>query len=364
MLSAATPLAEYALTALTGMLAGLTLLPLSHREAWWIRALDFPRLQLAVVALIMLLVELATLDVSQPTSWIVVGVTLACLGYQSWWILPYTRLHPVEVEQSRNSDRSRTISIMVSNVLAPNRDSGALLGLIRANDPDIVVTLETDDWWQHELDVLESDYMHTIKCPLDNLYGMHVYSKLPLTDAATQFLVQHDVPSMHAEAQLRSGARVRIHFVHPAPPSPTENDESAERDAELLLVAKRAAETDTAVIVTGDLNDVAWSATTRLFRKVSGLLDPRVGRGMYNTYHANHWFVRWPLDHLFHSRHFTIACIRRMPAIGSDHFPVFLELVHEEERGAEQEGLEKDASDDAWASDKMRKQGVADTYEH
>jgi endonuclease/exonuclease/phosphatase (EEP) superfamily protein YafD len=188
---------------------------------------------------------------------------------------------------------------------------------------------------------------------------MHVYSRLPITDSQIDFLVEPDIPSMHTSVSLPSGPKIRTHFLHPAPPSPTENEESSERDAELIIVAKSVAEADVPVIVAGDLNDVAWSETTRLFRKISGLLDPRVGRGMFNTFHADFWFMRWPLDHLFHSDHFTVSRICRLPAFGSDHFALLTELAFEDWRSLHQEGLDADAEDRAWAKAKANDQGVS-----
>jgi len=248
---------------------------------------------------------------------------------------------------------------MAANVLTPNRNAKGLIELVRENAPDILVTLESDAWWQAKLDALEPDYPFTIKCPLDNLYGMHVYSKLQLTDSRVDYLVEPDVPSIHALVSLPSGQQIRVHFLHPAPPSPTENEQSLERDAELIIVAKSVAGTDLPVIVTGDLNDVAWSETTRLFRKISGLLDPRVGRGMFNTFHANYWFIRWPLDHLFHSKHFSLSYMRRLRGFGSDHFPLLTELLLETGNKLEHSGLEASADDLAWAKEKADGQGVS-----
>src|SRR5690606_12472640 len=98
----------------------------------------------------------------------------------------------------------------------------------------------------------------------NNLYGMMVYSKWPLANAEVTELVQQGIPSMHFDLQLPTRT-VRMHCVHPAPPSPTEYDKSKQRDTELLMVAKMAAQESGPVIVTGDLNDVAWSKSTRAF---------------------------------------------------------------------------------------------------
>ena len=156
---------------------------------------------------------------------------------------------------------------------------------------------------------------------------MLLFRRLPLIDAGVKFLVKDDVPSIHAVVRLPSGDEVTLRCLHPRPPAPGESDRSTERDAELLIVAKELEGQVRPAIVVGDLNDVAWSRTNALFQKISGLLDPRVGRGFYSTFNANWPLIRFPLDHAFASRHFRLAEFAVLPHVGSDHFPVFARLT-------------------------------------
>ena len=343
----------------SGVLVAMTLLPLSRHPHWFIRGMDFPRLQLASLAVALILLQLIFLDLTDAQTCAVMATTSLCLVCQLWWILPYTRLWTVEVQKGKSIDSDREISILTSNVLTSNRDAQALIDLVNKLKPDVLVTLESDQWWESQLDSLEAEMPETMKCPLNNLYGMHVYSRLPLHEKEISFLVEDDVPSMHALLELPTGDRIRAHFLHPAPPSPTENQKSAERDAELVIVAQSVKDSDLPIIVTGDLNDVAWSRTTRLFRKISGLFDPRVGRGMFNTFNAQYPFLRWPLDHLFHSKHFMVDTIQRLPSIGSDHFPLFTRLAFTPAQKTVQDGLTANDDDEDFAASISCGEGVA-----
>lgn len=343
----------------TGMLVTATLLPLWRNPHWLVRGMDFPRMHLATAALFLILIQVVSLDLAKAHAWALISITLVCLAWQLWWIMPYTVLWRAEVKTTKNPSSDRKLSILTANVLTSNRQAGALLKLVNQYAPDVLVTLESDQWWQRHLDTLETSMPYCMKCPLDNLYGMHVYSCLPLEDTKISYLVEDDIPSMHAQIKLRTGDRVAVHFLHPAPPGPGGNPESAERDAELVIVARSVGDSDQPAIVAGDLNDVAWSATTRLFRKLSGLLDPRVGRGMFNTFHAKYPFLRWPLDHLFHSHHFTVSLIKRLPYFGSDHFALLTELSYDPARGENQEGLTADTDDKTWAQSIAEKQGAS-----
>ncbi len=171
----------------TGVLVTATLFPLLRHSHWLIRGMDFPRMQLAAVAALLIVLQVVSLDLSEAQSLAFIGATILCLAWQLWWILPYTQLWRVEVEANQNAGVDRQISILTANVLTPNRDSHKLVALVKRHRPDVLVTLESDQWWESQLASLETDLPETMKCPLDNLYGMHVYSRLPLHEKEISF---------------------------------------------------------------------------------------------------------------------------------------------------------------------------------
>lgn len=320
-----------------------TLMPRLSHDFWTVRIFDFPRAQLTVLGLV---VGGAYLALWTPSGWLEIGILAglgACIAFQCYKMFPYTPLAPRQVIDAEHNDAERRFRLLIANVRISNREVEPLLQQIEQTDPDLILTLETDAWWEEQLRPLDADYPHAVKHPLDNAYGIMLHSRLPLIDPEVRFIVEDDVPSIHARVELPAGKTFFLHAVHPRPPHPSHDEDTTERDAELLLVGREVKEHGGPTVVVGDLNDVSWSYTTRLFQEVSGLLDPRVGRGTYNTFHAEYPPFRYPLDHVFHSEHFTLVQLRRLDYIGSDHFPVFIELQYDAEAPRKQEEPETDA---------------------
>lgn len=348
---------DIALIVAAVILVAVTVLGKVPVHDWWVRACEFPRVQIAALALI---VALLSPLADEAMRWWILLATVGVLVIQLARILPWTRLWPLQVQGARPGHEDRCFSLLVANVLTSNRNSEGLIRQVRDRQPDLLLTLESDQWWGDRLDEAFGDWPCIIRVPLDNLYGMHLYSKLPLEGAEVQYLIQDDIPSIHGWLRLKSGHRVRFHALHPRPPAPSESEESLWRDAELLLVGKDIRAEAEPAVVAGDLNDVAWSRTTRLFCKVSGMLDPRRGRGMFSTFHAGHWFLRWPLDHVFTTEEFTLSKMERLAAFGSDHFPILATLCYRPARADEHEPPEADGDDHAEARETIREGQVRD----
>ena len=319
---------------MAGFIAFITIWGWMPLDNWWVRGVDFPRIQIMVLGIIAWIGMIAFWSEWQLGQWVLFVALCITLAFQLRMVLPYTKLWKKEVEHAKSDAEgtSYQIKIMVSNVLTPNDETQKLVDLVKQKQPDILITLESDKKWEQALHQVEADYPYTVKVPLDNLYGMHLYSKLELIDPEVKYLMINDIPSIHTQLRLQNGRVIWLYCLHPMPPSPTEADKSTTRDAELLMVGKHIKENEQTAILAGDLNDVAWSKTTRRFQRISGLLDPRIGRHFINTFHVKYPFLRWALDHLFHSACFTVVDIRRLPSVGSDHFPVMTTLQYEPEK--------------------------------
>lgn len=216
------------------------------------------------------------------------------------------------------------IRILQANVLSTNRDSKALLKLIRQSDPDVIVLQEINLQWLKELAVLNAAYPVSAAFPREDNFGAAIFCRD--TNAIAQIIFLND-PSMLPLARVKltvSNKPLTITGVHLLPP--LNKAYWKERNWYAEELAAELARIDTPQIVTGDMNNAPWAARFNDFTKSSGLLDCAQGRGALGTW-PTHLppILRLPLDHCFHSKDVIITTRRRGPRIGSDHFPLVIE---------------------------------------
>lgn len=332
----------------------MTLLPLIRSDAWWIRVFDFPRIQIAITIGLIFAGDLGFRTETGLRTQLLRTALGLCLVYQAFKIRPYTRLARKQVQKAKRPRQASTLSLLLANVEMNNRDSEKLKEIVADSDPDVILLVEPDQWWQNAVSDWVGNYPFTVQRPQNNTYGMLLYSRLELVRPEIRFLIEKDVPSIRARVKLPGGAEVELHCLHPKPPVPQETAQSTERDAELMVVGKEVKTKNLPIVVFGDLNDVAWSHTTLLFQKISGSLDPRIGRGFYNSFHARYFFLRFPLDHFFHSAQFRLIELKRLAYFHSDHFPMYIRLSYEPEAERHQDMPEPGRSEQAQAAEKIQ----------
>ncbi|MHB2267186.1 endonuclease/exonuclease/phosphatase family protein [Aliihoeflea sp. PC F10.4] len=319
------------IAAFTLFLVVATVLPFLPASHGIVRVGDFPRQQIFWLALALLIAS--TVFGGDETAWRVMQMALAAIiVIQGRHIVRYTPLWRKQTVDAGPGDKGVSLKLASANVKMGNDRYEAMRTEIARVDPDIAVFMEVDDKWRDGLASLLDTYDHVVDEARDNSYGMIVASKLPLSNLTVEELLTDGVPSVIATVTVEDGRSFRLYCLHPEPPVPHKGTEG--RDGETALAALKVKDETLPVIVTGDLNDVAWSLTTERFRKVSGLLDPRIGRRVFSTFDARLPFLRWPLDHLFHSPEFRLVGMERLAASGSDHFPVLFELLFCDEEKA------------------------------
>ncbi|PRD48083.1 endonuclease/exonuclease/phosphatase family protein [Sphingobacterium haloxyli] len=298
----------------------LSVLPFIQHQHWIFRVAEFIKIQLLILQIIVFGVMMVYVQ-EMSWLWAIQSLQFLLITYHVYVLMRYTKFWKKQ-KPTKTASSSDKIKIISCNIYQYNNEYHRFIQLIEQEQPDIFVTMESNANWEKAMQCLEKDYPYQEKVALENTYGMHFYTKLKVRNIQTHYFVADDVPSIEAELETHDGHRFVFFAVHPPPPSPTEEENSKERDGDLLSVAKKVRDYTLPVLVTGDFNNVAWAKSSILFKKTSELIDARIGRGILSTFHAKYWFFRVPLDLVFHSTDIIIDKLFIYPSVGSDHFPI------------------------------------------
>ena len=309
---------------ITCLLIILNVLPFINNPHWIFRICEFGRIQLFVLQLVVLSLGWLITISNTYVFYTMQACLFGFLIFNAVKLIRYTPIYPKRKVPPKGGKKS--ISVISFNVYQFNNRYEDLINLINEYNPDILLTIETDHKWEEALKPLETEYINSVKVPLDNTYGMHVYTKMKILDSKVHYFQADDLPSIEVKVETKLGEQFVFFGVHPPPPSPTEEETSRERDGELLSVAKYVKKLNEPVLVVGDFNNVAWAKASILFRKISRMLDPRVGRGFVSTFHAKYKLLRFPIDLIFHSKEIFIEKLKTLKHIGSDHLPLYAQF--------------------------------------
>lgn len=301
------------------LLATLSFVPLIDSNRWWVRILDFPRLQEGIALLILAVPVIFYFRYFRKMAGLALSLIVGALGYHGLILLPYFPSGEdfSEAECPAGSD----LSVMIANVKMRNGPDGRLIDLVHEVQPDLFLAMETNEKWNQALAPLEAAMPHTVSHVSDSSFGIHLFSRLPLESPEIRFLAGQDTPHVVTGITLASGGTVDFLGVHPRPPLPSQPGTTLGRDAVLYKAALLLRESERQGIVAGDFNATPWETAVKKMRHIGHLEEPRRGYGYVPTFNARSWWMSWPLDHIFHEAGFATVSLERLSAFGSDHYP-------------------------------------------
>lgn len=216
------------------------------------------------------------------------------------------------------------LRVLVCNVMRTNYHPEPLIDLIRRERPDVVALVEFSERWRRKLAPVREAYPHRIEIPMDTL-GLALYSRYPiLGDPAPDLIVPTEGAHPALAAAIDApGGPIDVWVLHPL--NPVIGDGGPLTPGEWLLLAEHIGKRPGAKLVVGDMNRTEGSPLFHDFLRMTDLRDGRIGFGRQPSW-PTFLPTRLPLDHTFLGPELAVIDRRLGPDVGSDHFPIVLDL--------------------------------------
>ena len=225
---------------------------------------------------------------------------------------------------------SAPLKVLYSNVLTSNQDPSALLGLIASEKPDLLAFLEIDARWERQLTAaLSGDYPHRFIHAREDNFGLAVLSRSRFATDPVAYYATLDIPSLDLRVS-HPGGDIRVLVTHPLPPGTTTT--ARLRDSHIARLADWTrlafASSSRSVLLLGDFNATPWCPPLRRLLADTGLRAAASDSGVLGTtWPAPVPFLRIPIDHALLGENLACRSYHVGPDIGSDHFPIILEIA-------------------------------------
>lgn len=227
------------------------------------------------------------------------------------------------MSSSADGDGARqAIRVISVNVLATNPNAAALIRVLRSAQPDIFAIVELTEPFMDALAEFAAAWPHQMLLPEPGTFGIGVYSRWPLD--AVDVIELEGVPAIDARIGGNEGG---WHFVaaHLMPPMSSTMAEL--RNAQLRALAEHVRTIDAAHVVVGDFNLSPYSPLFEDFLRLTRLHSTLRGLGPTYTWPSFFPLLGIAIDHVLVSDAFTVTAYSRADGIGSDHYPVVVDMI-------------------------------------
>jgi len=305
-------------------LSGLILLSFFAPANWLLELLTHFRLQYSL-GLIVIVAGLIVLK--KPLPAVLLGVFLLM---NSVLIIPFylpTNWRATATNYALDTRQKIQYRVLFANINYGNHDLDKLSDRVELENPDLLVTVETDQDKFALLTKQLAQYPHNFQISRGQRLGTAIWSKQPFVsdpevvwdDSQTYPTVRFKLPASDSLQPLV------VYAVHPPPPITPSAAEA--RNQIFGLLANKIGQEVGPILVVGDFNATSWSPHFNQLIQDSRLSDTRVAKGLqpsWPTFLPS--FLRIPIDHVLINELVQVINRQTLPSIGSDHLPVLVEI--------------------------------------
>jgi endonuclease/exonuclease/phosphatase (EEP) superfamily protein YafD len=236
------------------------------------------------------------------------------------------------ISSQRVPPQGKSLTLLQFNLRNNNREYAKFLDYVLDLKPDIICLEEYSSGWAANIAALKKGYPYEISKVREDPFGVAIFSRYPMQHQAILELGKArlsggygPLPSAYCQIVL-DGKTWSILATHPLPPFRSDFYSCRNEQYRALAQFVKKNQADYFVLA-GDLNCAPWSACFMNLLTASNLRDSRVGFALEPTWPANCWILRIPLDHVLTSKNIDTTVRRTGGDLGSDHLPVYVELL-------------------------------------